>query len=419
MHLHSFPGRPLATALRAGALVLGLGGGAGALASDAGPSWSFSGFGTLGVVHSSEKNADFTSSVLKRHGAGRTHSWSPNVDSRLGAQLDLSQGRWSAVLQVISEQRLDGSYRPELEWANVKYQLTPDLALRAGRIALPMFLSADYRKVGYTVPWVRPPAEVYGTLPIANSDGVDVTWRWSAGAVRNATQVHYGRTDLDLNDSKDASARDMVGLSHSLEAGAFSARASVIHAKVRLGIGTEMFSALRQFGPQGTALAERYEADNVRATVYGVGFSYDPGHWFVTAETGRIRTDSFIGKTRALYGSVGYRHGPFTPYLAFARVRSDEPIEVPALSLHGLPPRQQAALAGLRAGLDALLRTIPVQRTVTAGLRWDLVDDFALKLQYDRVTPQGGSRGTLINTNGAFNSGDTAHVASIALDFVF
>ena len=80
-----------------------------------------------------------------------------------------------AGVLLISEQRLDNTYRPRVEWANLKYQVTPELALRVGRIALPMFLTADYRKVGYAYPWVRPPVEGYGSLPISSSDGVDAT----------------------------------------------------------------------------------------------------------------------------------------------------------------------------------------------------------------------------------------------------
>jgi len=161
----------------------------------AAPAWKLSGFGTLGVVHSNSREADFSSSILRASGAGVSGAWSPDVDSRLGAQLDVSQGDWSGVLQVISEQRLDRSYHPRIEWANVKYQMTPDLAVRVGRIALPVFLGAESRKVGYTIPWVRTPVEVYGALPISSSDGVDATWRWNAGAVRHATQVFSGSTD--------------------------------------------------------------------------------------------------------------------------------------------------------------------------------------------------------------------------------
>ena len=69
--------------------------------------------------------------------------------------------------------------------------------------------------------------------------------------------------------------------------------------------------------------------------------------------------------------------------------------------------------------LNVLLATIAQQDTAAAGLRWDLATNTALKLQYDRVTPRDGSRGTLINLTPAFRSGQTAHVASVALDFVY
>src|ERR1700722_18585806 len=49
--------------------------------------FSFSAFGTLGVVHSSEDRADFTASPLAPDGAGFSDEWSRNVDTRLGAQV--------------------------------------------------------------------------------------------------------------------------------------------------------------------------------------------------------------------------------------------------------------------------------------------------------------------------------------------
>jgi hypothetical protein len=112
------------------------------------PMFLFSGFGTLGIVHSSENQADFVSSNLKPNGAGYTRSWSATVDSLLAAQVTANfTPQLSAVLQVIAEQNYDGSWGPHVEWANIKYEFTPDLSLRAGRIVQPAFLVSDYRKV--------------------------------------------------------------------------------------------------------------------------------------------------------------------------------------------------------------------------------------------------------------------------------
>jgi len=397
--------------------------GAAASAQDdgaAGPAWTLSGFGTIGAAHSSERNADYTASVMRANGAGATRHWSANVDSRLGAQLDLRFTKgWSAVLQVVSEQGLDNSYRPRIEWANVKYQATPDLALRFGRIALPMFLTADYRKVGYIYPWVRPPVEGYGALPFTSSDGVDATLRWSAGAVRNSSQLFYGRDDVKLIDPLHATARGILGISNTSDWGALSVRANVISAEITADIGLELFNAFESAGPAGVAIARNYRIDHKRTAVASIGMNYDPGRWFLMAEASRTRAESLLGATRSMYASAGLRVNAFTPYLSVARVRAIGPTHEDGLPGAGLPPAAAARVAQLNAGLNLLLATIPQQDTQALGVRWDLAANAALKLQYDRVTPRLGSRGTLINLTPAFRSGQTAHVTSVALDFVY
>ena len=119
----------------------------GARADDAGaPIFSFSGFGTLGEVHSSQDQADFTSTPFKPSGAGFSHAWSADVDSVIGAQVNANfTPRLSAVVQVVSEQNYDNSYRPHVEWANIRYEFTPDFSVRAGRTALPVLMVSDTR----------------------------------------------------------------------------------------------------------------------------------------------------------------------------------------------------------------------------------------------------------------------------------
>ena len=67
------------------------------------PMFSFSGFGTLGVVHANVRNSDFTTSIFKPNGAGFSHQWSADVDSLIGVQLNANfTPRLSAVVQVIA-----------------------------------------------------------------------------------------------------------------------------------------------------------------------------------------------------------------------------------------------------------------------------------------------------------------------------
>lgn len=381
------------------------------------PALALSGFGTVDMVHANTDTADFASSVMKSSGAGYSQRWSANVDSRLGVQLDLFPGqRLSGVLQMVSEQNLDGNYAPRVEWANLKYQVTPDLAVRAGRIALPLFLMADYRKVGYAYQWVRPPVELYGGLPITSSDGVDLTGRFSTGEVRHTSQLFFGSDSRGLTATTHLQARRVAGFSHTVETGPLTARLSVLTTELTLDIGQDLFSGLQMAGDQGARLAERYAVNHKRASLASFGLSWDPGDWFVTAEAGHSHTSSFLGKTSALYMGGGLRIGAFTPYTGFARVRAETPTHDA-----GLPvvPGRAPLLANLNTGLNSLLQTIPAQTTVSAGVRWDVHANVDLKAQCERVTARDGSRGMLINTQPGFESGHPLYVTSLALDFVF
>lgn len=385
-----------------------------------GPTFNFRGFGSVGVVHSDYREADFTSSILKSEGVGGTRRLSYTVDSRLGAQADAKfDKKWSAVVQVVVEQRYDLSYKPTVEWANVKYQATPDLALRVGRIALPIFLAADYRKVGYAYPWVRTPQEVYGGVPITNSDGADLTYRWQHAGVKHVTQAFYGRTDIKLTGTTSVKARDIAGVTHTAEYGAATLRASAFTAVLNVDIVRPLFDGFRQFGPQGIAIADKYDVINKRVDVLAVGLNYDPGKWFFMAEGGASNGHSFLAKSRGMYVSAGYRAGEFTPYLIYSRTDSRSPNTHPGLSTAGLPPAHAFAATRLNAGLASLLKTLASQTSVAAGVRWDARPDMALKVQYERVEPRNGSRGTLINLQPGFESGRPVHVASAVLDFVF
>jgi hypothetical protein len=153
--------------------------------------------------------------------------------------------------------------------------------------------------------------------------------------------------------------------------------------------------------------------------VASLGFNYDPGRWFAMAEASRTRSRSLLGATRSVYASAGWRQDAFTPYVAWSHVRAVSPTADPGLPLGGLPPQVAAQAAVLNGILAKILATVPQQTSSSAGLRWDLGTDMAAKLQYDRIIPQGGSRGTLINQTPGFVSGRTAHVVSVAFDFVY
>ncbi|MEX2500448.1 MAG: hypothetical protein WD397_16395 [Wenzhouxiangellaceae bacterium] len=386
------------------------------------PRLIFNGFGTLGLVHSSEDQADFVSDIFDPNGAGHSNDLSPEVDSRLGLQLTAEiTPDLSAFGQIIFEQRYDGTYKPKLEWANIRYDITRRLSARAGRMVLPAFLTSEYRNVGYALPWIRPPLEVYRLLPVSSADALSLAYRFRAGDFNNTLQALYGRRDLDFPapDSGEVQSRDLVTLAYTLERGATTFFGSYSASRLTVEAFEPLFDGFRQFGPPGEAIAERFGVDDKRSAIISAGARYDPGEWFVMGELARSTNQSVLADSHGMYVSGGYRFGSFTPYLTLARVDVDSDTSTPGLPLEGLPPPLAGLAQGLNAGLNDLLGLSPAQKSVSLGTRWDFAPNFALKLQLDHMDIDKGSPGFLIDRQPGFQPGGTVSLFSASLDVVF
>jgi hypothetical protein len=398
--------------------------GAGSRGSDL-SMFSFDGFGTFGVVHSSEDNAQFTGSGFTPTGAGYDHSWSAAVGSLIAAQLTANfTSKFSAVLQVISEQNYDDTYTPHLEWANVKYQFTPDFDIRIGRTALPVFMFTDTRNVSYATPWVRLPVELYELVGVTSNDGVDGSYRIRLGAGTNTIQVTAGGSDtrFPINDdtgSGDVHARGLRTVADTFEEGFATVRLTYGRSRVTIAEFDPLFDAFRQFGPQGVAIANRYDVDNRLVNFVGMGVSYDPGTWFVMAEIGHFATNSLIGDNTGWYISGGPRLGAFTPYITDAARKVESARSAPGLTVSALPPFLAAEATELNTTLNTQLGSIDVQRTISTGVRWDFRKDADCKLQVDHTRNGAGSPGLLEDLQPGFKPGGTVNLITATLDFVF
>jgi opacity protein-like surface antigen len=385
--------------------------------------FSFSGFGTLGAVHSSESQADFSDNPFKPNGAGYTRPWSLAVDSRIGGQVTAHfNTQLSAVVQVISEQLSDNTYRPHVEWANVKYQFTPEFSVRLGRTVLSSFLFADTRKVGYANPWVRPPVELYNLVPVTNSDGVDLTYTARVGEFVHTLVATYGGNNPGLPASLGggtARVRSLWVLCETIEYGYATVHITYEQAHVTVPAINVLPNAFRQFGPEGVALADKYNQDDKLIDFTGVSAMYNPGRWFLLGEWGRDNLHSVLGASTAWYVTGGHRISQLTPYLTYSVESANSNRSDPGLTLSTLPPALVAPATGLNAALNTALASVTVQRTISAGARWDVMQNVALKLQYDHSRLGAGSPGVLLNPQAGFKPGGTVNLFSVAADFVF
>jgi len=381
--------------------------------------WSFDGFGTFGWVYSDESNADFVGSLFAQSGAGHSRRLSPEVDSKLGVQLTAGlTPSLTAVVQVVSEQNYDGTYKPRLEWANLKYDISPEFDVRVGRMVLPSFLVSEHRKVGYANPWVRPPQEVYRLVPVTNFDGIDFSRRFHLDDLTATVRGGYGVSDVDFQGG-EAKSRDGISLMTTLESRAWTVFARYNRSDLTIEAFDPLFDGFRQFGPAGEAIADRYGVDNARFDIWSLGWQYDPGDWFLMAEWSRARTRSVLGDSDGWYVTSGYRHDRFTPYATLAGTRPLRPTSDPGLATVGLPPELAPQAMMLNSILNEILGLAPRQRSLSLGIRWDAVSNIAVKLQYDYIDLGRDSPGVLMNLQPDFKPGGSVSLLSLSVDFLF
>jgi hypothetical protein len=180
-----------------------------------------------------------------------------------------------------------------------------------------------------------------------------------------------------------------------------------------------LFEGFRAFGPEGEALADRFEVEDTPFQFATAGVEYDPGTWFTIVEAGWINSSSAVGERVAGYITSGYRWGAVTPYATFARSKALSETSVTGLSLTGLPAEYAQAAAQLNAGLNSILGLSPVQQNLAIGGRWDFMPGVALKAQIDFIDQLGDSPGTFINLQPNFAPGGSTQVLSVATAFVF
>jgi hypothetical protein len=89
------------------------------------------------------------------------------------------------------------------------------------------------------------------------------------------------------------------------------------------------------------------------------------------------------------------------------------------LDANEFPSEDAVVIASLNAALGNVLKSIPVQQTVSVGTRWDVAARLALKVQWDHGKLGRNSPGTLVNRAPNFEPGGRFNVWSVSADIVF
>lgn len=364
-----------------------------ATASWADQGFNFSGYGTLGAVRTNSDEVEYRSGLRQHKGADGTPDF--GVDSRLGLQGSyVFNDQFSAVAQVLASRR-DGKEGPQVEWLYGQYSPIKAVDLRLGRLVLPIFMLSDNRNVGYAHYWMRAPQEVYGVYSLTSFDGVQARWRDNVGGVNLNVQASGGTSKADIfttasvevapgtlfffNTPVSLKYPQLYSLAVSAEKGFWTIRGSKTYGKnTEMLLPASMGSAA--WLPKGT--------DNFT----NVGVQYDDGSLVVMSEfVARRYSVAGLVNSNSYYVSGGYRFGAFTPYLTYSYL---EP--------KGFYYRISSTTPGI---------------TRSAGVRWDVATNVAVKAQFDRARRTDIS---FVNAPQTFlQQPRSVNAVSLAVDFVF
>jgi hypothetical protein len=89
------------------------------------------------------------------------------------------------------------------------------------------------------------------------------------------------------------------------------------------------------------------------------------------------------------------------------------------LDLSALPASQAAVAGRLNAAFLSGLAAIPIQDSISVGVRWEVNRRAAFIAQFDHSNILDGSSSTLTNLQPGFRYGSSLNLLSASLSFVF
>lgn len=401
------------------------------------PRLRLNGFGTLGLAHADLPQGWGFRRDLSEPGEPERRT-SARIDSRLGLQVNFrASERIELVAQAVIRSRNDRSTRAAFEWAFADFRPTPDWTLRVGRFNPDAFLLSDYRNVGFAYPWVRPDVSFYGAIPLYSVTGVDVGRSWLDGDAYWKLKGFAGGGRLALTPRADDQVANVhlqpaIGASLSRELDGLLLKASLVRLKVSLRDATELNQldqALANIArlpiPEVQAQVEDYRRhlglESASLSFLQLGARYEGEKWLWSTEFAHMFGNYPTGHSLTGYASLGRRFGSITAFGVIGASRSRNRVVVGPQWGTTLAPvigpelAAQAQMAGDAAAFAANSHR-QQQRSLSLGLRWDLMPQLALKIQWDRfLVEQQGSRAF---RNG-LNQGGRVDVGSLVLDFVF
>jgi hypothetical protein len=309
------------------------------------------------------------------HGAVYSkNEWSLARESLVGLQAKYQlTDKLSATAQAVVRASENG--KPEVDWAYLSYDLTPETTIQAGRRRLPIYAYSDSVYIGYTLPWVRVPQDIYG-WEVGAYNGVNLRHSRSFGdwavtanvfAGQESTRDNIEQRKIYYGYKVDDAWKHILGGYLDVSNDVFGARVMYMQNSIDL-----------TYYPPG----EDPSSDKgTRQRILGLSATLDYNNWLVRAEANRFIRPALDFKSSSWTATIGYRLGAFTPLVGYSSYKEK-----------------------LTAGYTETQN----DTTRFAAVRWDLRKNMDLKLQFDSV-----------KDSSAYDFTHNAKMLSVTLDLLF
>lgn len=278
--------------------------------------------------------------------------WTFDPDTTFGLQANFNiTDELSATGQIVSHG--SRNYDTSIQWAYLSYSLSDSWTLQAGRKRLPLFYYSDFFDVGYAMPWVRAPGDLYG-WQIVGYEGLNALFNGNWGDLGVTANIWAGRDNDDENAllsevyygvRVDETWKDMLGGYLDLAGEWFNVRVVYMVNKVDRLIYDEE--------------PPRVRLDDVSQKFYGIAFNIDQGNFVLRSEYNTFERPDEDNKYKASLLGIGYRFGDFLPMITASQF--EETATWPDIEKHD---------------------------TRSFSLRWDFSSSAAFKIQYDVFTDE-------------------------------
>ncbi len=375
-----------------------------------------SGFGTASVSCATNDNADYVIND-QPEGPGRSRTCDAGTDSLFGLQLDLAFTEdLEFGVQVIADRDEDRAHLPDVNVAQLRWRAMDDLTIRLGRMPTPSFLFSESRQVRFSMPWVRPPLEVYGLLPTFSHDGVEFIFQdnYAGWLAEWHSGVTYLEFDTPLTNSKDTELIESYGgfLNLTLENDNTLIKLSYSYSETSFTTAQmeSLFAVLASpLFAEGKQLVDDLRLDQSPTHLAAFGFRHYHEDWLVMGEFSFRTIDSFFRDQFGAYLTVAHQFGSWMPYLTLARRWTSG-------------PDSDARAGFLQAEVGRLLTSSRYDASRAAiGLAQDFNEYIRIKVQTEWIQPDHNSWGLYTNHGSDYDYRypKSNWLFTLSVDFVF